>query len=63
MKAFSIYNLGYSGSVIVRSDYFSDENGFNDEDVAEIEKLEVGQSVLIGMGDTIITRLFNKKTV
>lgn len=47
MKAFSIYNLGYSGSVIVRSDYFSDENGFNDEDVAEIEKLEVGQSVLI----------------
>ncbi len=44
-------------SAIERIEYFVDDIGFDDDDRANIDKLSVGENVLLGAGDVMVVRL------
>lgn len=57
-KKFSFYNRDHNTLEIVGLEFFTDENGFTDEDVEEISSLEIAESVILGMDETIVTRIW-----
>lgn len=57
-KRFTFYNRDYNTLEIVGLEFFTDENGFTDEDIEEISALEVAESVILGMDETIVTRIW-----
>lgn len=57
-KRFTFYNRDYNTTKDVGIEFFTEENGFTDEDVEEILSLEIAESVILGMDETIVTRIW-----
>lgn len=57
-KRFTIYNRDYNTSKIVELEFFTEENGFADDDVEDISSLEIAESLILGIDDVIITRIW-----
>jgi hypothetical protein len=57
-KRFSFYNRDHNTLEIVGLEFFTDENGFDNEDIEEISTLKIAESVILGMDDVIVTRIW-----
>ncbi len=45
---------------IVTLNFFTNDNGFDNEDRIKVEVLKVGESLILGMDDAIITRIWDR---
>ena len=59
-KRFTFYNRDYNTTKVVGIEFFTEENGFTDEDVEEISALDIAESVILGMDDSLVTRVWDK---
>lgn len=46
----------------VSMDYFLNQNGFEQNEIEAVEKLEIGEQARLGMGDVLVLRTFDKET-
>lgn len=59
-KRFSFYNRDYNTTEVVGLEFFTEDRGFFDEDIDEINVLPIGESLILGMDETIVTRIWDK---
>ena len=59
MRHFLFYNREQNEPVMVKTDFFTDENGFSIDDICEVEDLKIGETVILGIDDTIVIRVWD----
>lgn len=59
MKEFIFYHRDERVPRIATTAFFCEDNGFSVDDICEVVSLEIGETIMVGMDEAIITRIWN----
>ena len=59
MRHFLFYDREQNEPAIVETVFFTDGNGFSIDDICEVTDLKIGETVILGIDDAIVTRVWD----